>query len=170
MRRLSCFAALLFCVSVAAQGQTAVYGEVSASDYRLPNIPWKTGGTFGFYADSFGVPLLRAGIDVRASLIGSGNETLDSYLGGLRVQIHPHVLPLMPYGEALIGAAHVNVGEGIAHVDTTGEEYQLVGGADWTILPHVDWRVVDYSWGHLFNVGDAIHPQTLSTGLVVRMP
>ena len=170
MRKLSCFAALLFCASIAAQGQNAVYGAVSASDYRLPNISWKTGGTFGFYADPLGVPFVRAGIDVRASFAGSGNETLNSYLGGLRVQIHPHVVRLMPYGEALIGAAHVNLGQGIANVDETGGEYALVGGADFTILPHIDWRLVEYSWGDVFNVGETIHPQTVSTGLVVRLP
>lgn len=170
MRKLSCFAGLLFCASIAAQGQNAVYGAFSASDYRLPNVPWKTGGMFGFYADPFGVPFVKAGVDLRVSLIGSGTETVDSYMGGLRVQIHPHLVRLMPYGEALIGGAHVNVGQGSANTNKTGAEYQLVGGADFTILPHIDWRVVDYSWGNVFNVGETIHPQTLSTGLVVRLP
>lgn len=86
------------------------------------------------------------------------------------MQIHPHVVPIMPYGEALIGAAHVNVGQGVANTNKTGAEYQLVGGVDLTVLPHLDWRVVDYSWGDVLNVGLTIHPQTLSTGVVVRLP
>lgn len=170
MRKLICFAVLLLAASVAAQGQTAIYGAFSASDYRLPNIPWKTGAMFGLYSDPFGVPFVKAGFDLRASFLGSGNEAIDSYLGGLRVQIHPHVLPLMPYGEALIGGAHVNVGQGSANLNKTGAEYQLVVGADLTVLPHIDWRVVDYSWGNVLSLGETVHPETLSTGLVVRLP
>lgn len=170
MKKLTCFAVMLFCFAAGAHAQNAIYGAFSTSDYRLPNIPWEKGATVGFYADPFGVPFVKAGIDLRASFVGPGVERIDSYLGGVRVQIHPHVVPIMPYGEALIGAAHVNVGQGVANTNKTGAEYQLVGGVDLTVLPHLDWRVVDYSWGDVLNVGLTIHPQTLSTGVVVRLP
>ena len=86
------------------------------------------------------------------------------------MQIHPHVIPLMPYGEVLIGAGHVNVGEGFAKTDQTAFAYEGVIGADWTIFPHLDWRVVEYSFGGFTDLHAQVSPRTLSTGLVLRLP
>jgi hypothetical protein len=151
--------------------QTGVYGAFSASNYNLPNIGWQYGPTFGLYADPFGVPFVKAGVDLRETLAGTGStQRVDSYLGGARVQLHPHVVPVMPYAEALAGVAHVNVGQGFALTNGNGFEYQILGGVDVTVAPHLDWRAVEYSWGQIRVSGENFNPQTVSTGIVVRLP
>ena len=41
---------------------------------------------------------------------------------------------------------------------------------DTTILPHIDWRIADYSYSGAGITQDNItrHPQTISTGIVLR--
>jgi hypothetical protein len=168
MKRVLVVLALMMAGALFANAQTAIYGAVSASNLNDANVGWKYGDTFGLYYDHWGVPFVRAGIDVRASFIGSGATKMDSGLIGPRIQLHPHVLPLMPYAEALVGGAHVKVGEGIAYTDKSSPEWALDGGLDMTVFPRLDWRVVDYSWGRVINTG--FRPQTLSTGLVLRLP
>jgi hypothetical protein len=50
-------------------------------------------------------------------------------------------------------------------------EYQLLGGLDITVLPRIDWRIVEYSYGG-FSVPNSAdyHPRTFTTGLVLRLP
>lgn len=155
---------------LAAHAQTAVYAEYGASWYGIPNLSVQSGPTFGVYYDPLGVPLVRAGLDARASFMGSGSETEDTGLIGPRVQIKPHILPLMPYGEALIGVAHVDVGQGIAHTQGNQFTWALNAGVDLTVLPHIDWRVVDYTYGGIPGNLLNSNPNTVSTGLVVRLP
>jgi len=163
-------AAVLMVTAGSARAQVGVYAGFSASDYHMPNTGWQYGPTFGAYFQPWAAPFIRAGVDVRASLLGSNTEKVDSILVGPRVQIHPHVLPLMPYGEILIGGAHVNVGEGSANTDKTAIEYQVAGGLDMTIFPRLDWRIAEYSWGSVQNVGESVKPGTITTGLVLRLP
>jgi hypothetical protein len=50
-------------------------------------------------------------------------------------------------------------------------EYQVLGGLDFTVLPRIDWRVAEYSYGGLSSVNnDNFHPRSLSTGIVLRLP
>ncbi|HVT96337.1 MAG TPA: hypothetical protein VHE33_02450 [Acidobacteriaceae bacterium] len=161
----------LLTAGVSAHSQTGIYGEFSAADYHRPTTNWQYGPTFGLYSQPLGVPFVRAGFDIRGSFLGKGNEKVDSILGGLRVQVHPHVVPLMPYGEALAGVAHVNVGQGSANTTGTGVEYQLVGGLDVTLLPHLDWRAIEYSWSSVHAPHSVtFEPQAISTGVVLRLP
>lgn len=163
-------AAVLVVTVGSARAQLGVYAGFSASDYHVANVGWQYGPTFGAYFQPFAAPFLRAGIDARASLLGMNNTKVDSILVGPRVQIHPRVLPLMPYGEILIGGAHVNLGQGSANIDKTSIEYQVAGGLDMTIFPRLDWRIAEYSWGSVQNVGTSVKPGTITTGLVLRLP
>lgn len=169
-KRLLYLAVMLLCGSCCTQAQTAVYGAFSASNFNVPHVGWQYGTTFGLYYDPWGVPFVRAGLDARASFLGSGNAKLDSGLVGPRLQLHPHIIPLMPYAEVLIGGGHVTVGQGLAQTDQTGFEYQFVGGVDMTVLPRLDWRVAEYSWGLVSNLNQSVQPSTVSTGLVLRLP
>ena len=76
----------------------------------------------------------------------------------------------MPYAEALGGLAHVNVGQGAAFTNANGFQYQLLGGVDVTLAPHLDWRAVEYAWGSVRTTGEDFDPQMVSTGIVVRLP
>lgn len=170
MKRLLVFALLLVVACSAAEAQVAVYGAFQASDYHVANIGYQYGSMLGAYWDPVGVPFVKGGVDLRASWIGSGNATDDSYMLGPRIQLHPHILPLMPYAEALGGISHVVIGQGAAHTAGNKFSYALVAGLDMTIFPRLDWRVIDYSWGKVENLGDNFQPRTISTGLVLRLP
>lgn len=169
MKRLLILIAMMGMAVGSGRAQVGVYAGFAASDYHVANVGWQYGPVFGVYFQPWAAPLVRAGVDVRASLLGSGNEKVDSVLVGPRVQLHPHVLPLMPYAEILIGGGHVNLGEGSAATNKTAVEYQVAGGIDMTIFPRLDWRIAEYSWGSVQNVGD-VKPSTITTGLVLRLP
>lgn len=170
MKRFIGLMAFIVLASLAAHAQTGVYAEYGASWYGIPNLSVQSGPTFGLYYQHWGIPFVRAGLDARATFMGSGSATEDTGLIGPRVQIKPHILPLMPYGEALIGVAHVDVGQGLARTQGNDFEWALNAGIDLTILPHIDWRMVDYTYGRIPNNLPNSNPNTVSTGLVVRLP
>jgi hypothetical protein len=171
MKRILVLFALALTYVTCATAQTAIYGTVSSSNYDVGHVGWQYGSTFGLFHDGWGSPFLRAGVDVRASLLGSGNKSLDSALLGPHIQyhFHPHVLPLKPYFEALGGGAHVRLGQGMNYMDEYGGIFQLAGGLDVTLFSRLDWRVAEYSWGSVVGVGRTIRPSMLSTGLVLRL-
>ena len=160
---------LLFC-SANALAQIGVYGEFSAAKLNVPNTGWIFGPTLGGYYDKGHLLFLNTGIDARVGFLGTGSTQLDNGLIGPRLAIVPHVLPVKPYVEALIGAGHVNYGQGISSVSATKFEYQFLGGLDFTVFPRLDWRVVEFSYGGVSGLGSSLNPETVSTGLVVRLP
>lgn len=163
------FFVLLFS-PLAVTAQVGLYGEFSAAKINRPNTGWSYGPTFGVYYDPWHVPFIGAGIDGRVALLGSSSTTLNSGLVGPRLVFIPHVLPFQPYVEALGGVGHAQFGQGIARQSNTSFEYQFLGGLDTTILPRIDWRVVEFSYGGVSGLGTSLNPETISTGLVVRLP
>ncbi len=165
-------AGLLFFVfiSMAVSAQVGLYGEFSATKLNVPNTGWIYGPTFGGYLDKGHFWVFSSGVDARGAILGTGATTLDSGLVGPRVVFRPHPLPIQPYVEALIGAGHADYGQGVAHVSATKFQYQFLGGLDLTILPRIDWRVVEFSYGGLSGLGGSFNPKTISTGIVVRLP
>jgi hypothetical protein len=154
-------------VPFCATAQTAVYAAFSASNLNASDVGWQYGGTVGIYYDPLHAPLVSAGLDLRGSFVGSSGIEAISGLIGPRVQIRPHIVPLQPYIEGLVGVAHVELGQGN---DATKLQYEVVAGADWTILPRIDWRVVEFSYGGLSGFDGSFNPATVSTGLVLRLP
>ena len=160
---------LLFCALDAA-AQVGVYGEFSTADLNKPNVGRVYGPTFGAYYDAWHVPFFGAGIDVRGAFLGFGSTTLNSGLAGPRLVFTPHPLPIRPYVEALVGIGHTHFGQGFADQSSTDFEYQFLGGLDLTILPRLDWRIVEFSYGGLSGLESSFNPKTISTGIVVRLP
>ncbi len=170
MKRVLGVAVLMAVSCVVAQAQVGLYAGFGASDFHQPNVNWQYGPMAGLYWNALGVPFVKAGFDLRGDWMGRGDAQDDSYLIEPRVQIHPHVVPLMPYAEALGGVSRVVIAQGSARTAGTKFSYALVAGLDLTILPHIDWRVVDYSWQRVENLGIGFQPTQISTGLVVRLP
>ncbi|HZD78044.1 MAG TPA: hypothetical protein VE218_13635 [Acidobacteriaceae bacterium] len=161
---------LLIAVTIAAQAQTGLYIEFGGSKVDAPSNQWVYGPTFGVYHDFYSIPTIHLGADLRGSVLGiSQTTTLTSGEIGPRVSIHPYVLPLMPYLEALGGIGHYdfNAGPGSS---STQFEYQFLAGIDHTLIPRLDWRVVEFSYGGLSVFNGTLHPKTISTGLVLRLP
>lgn len=158
------------------QAQTAIYGEFTGAKVSASDSGWMYGPTFGLYHDS-GHGLIATGLDVRGTFAGRGDtngagssQTLDTLMGGVRLAITPHVLPIKPYVEALGGLGHLKTGQGTQRTSSTKFAYQFLGGIDLTVLPRIDWRVVEFSYGRLAGLGDSFAPKSLSTGIVFRLP
>jgi hypothetical protein len=159
----------VFVTSVAAHAQTGIYAEFGGSKIDAPSNDWIYGPTFGVYHDFYSVPFFHLGADLRGSVLGvSQTTTLTSGLLGPRFSLHPHVLPAMPYLEALGGIGYYDYGNGQG--SNTQFEYQFLAGIDVTVLPRLDWRIIEFSYGGLSALDGTLHPKTLSTGLVLRLP
>ena len=152
-----------------AHAQWAVYGTFTGSKLDTAGTPWLYGGTVGIYRDH-GHGLIATGFDARGEFVQRSDTSLNSGLAGLRLAATPHVLPLKPYVEGLVGVGSVSVGQGSAKTSTTAFEYKVLGGIDFTFFPRLDWRVVEFGYGGFTGDASAIHPKTLSSGLVLRLP
>jgi hypothetical protein len=169
LRTLSALLFAAFVVATSASAQTGIYVEYGGSKVDTPTDNWIYGPTFGLYHDFFSAPFVHLGGDIRGSVLGVTNTTtLSSGEIGPRVSLHPHVLPTMPYLEALAGIGHYDYGAN--QPSNTQFEYQFLAGIDMTVLPRLDWRIVEFSYGGLSAFNGTLHPKTLSMGLVLRLP
>ncbi len=150
------------------------------------------GGTFGLYYDWRTYGPVRLGADVRGSIDNStkGAYTstvagghLASGLGGVRASFHVPLIPLKPYVQGSVGFARTNFGtdynsalatSGVSN--TTGiqlsnhVEYDVFVGADLSILPFVDFRVVELGYGAVQGHSHTYPIESLSSGIVFHFP
>ena len=169
MKHLFCLVPLAFAATLSGHAQIGVYAGFTTSTLDLAHTPRFNGGTFGAYYDNHHFPLVNLGLDLRAAVLPSDPTTsVTSGLAGPRVALHVPLIPLRPYAEGLVGAAHVTSGQGVARYDGTGLATGFAAGADLHILPYIDWRVLDYSYTRL--IGPSAYQTNLTTGLVLRIP
>lgn len=168
--RIALLLACMIGFALPGSAQTGVYAMFSASDFQLPGVGRQYGPSFGLYHDMWNFPVIHTGFDLRATLLGSGSTKAYMGLIGPHLQVHPHVLPLMPYVEGLVGAGDVQVSGAGSVVSETAVAYEGVIGVDWTVLPRIDWRVIEFSAGGFSSLNASVAPRTLSTGLVLRLP
>jgi hypothetical protein len=161
---------LLLFAPLCLHAQLGLYGAFTAQNLGGPNNDGYDlyGGTFGAYLASGRLAILSVGIDLRGSFARSSGASFDTGAIGPRIALNTHILPIHPYIEGTIGLGHADfTGAGSA----TKFEYQVLGGLDFTILPRIDWRVAEYSYGGLSTINDYNYrPKSLSTGLVLRLP
>jgi hypothetical protein len=147
-----------------AQAKIGVYGTVGAENTGLTGEGWSKAGTLGLYYGLANLGPAAVSVDARADLSSNAN----TYAFGPRVALHTPAFPLKPYGELLIGAIHYTTRSGGSKT-SSDFAYRWVVGLDETILPHVDWRILDFSYGGgLSEPGKSVHIKTLTTGLVLR--
>ena len=148
-----------------AQAKLAIYGTVGGEKTEINHESWTIAGTFGFYYGIAKFGPINVSIDARGDL----SDNINSGLFGPRVALKLPLFPLKPYVEVLGGFSSYNQQNNGAK-NTTDANYRWVGGIDTTILPHLDWRIADYSYsgGGISEGNRTVHPQTLSTGLVIR--
>lgn len=159
------FAALLLIAPSALQAQIAVYGTVGGGSFNSAPVTLGYGGIAGIYKSSgYGLHTISVGGDLRGSFMGRDGFHYNTFAAGPRISVNPHVIPLHPYVEGLVGFANYNGGRGTSSVNHFN--YQVVGGLDATILPRIDWRVVDIAYS--VAAGQNLRATTFSTGLVVR--
>ncbi len=156
---------LLLCLitpTLHAQARFAIYGTGGTEKSGLQDDAWKLGGTFGFY---YG--LLHAGpIDFSVDARGDLSKDINSGFLGPRVAFKIPVIPLKPYGEFIMGVStYSRTSAGIQNPDDFA--YRYVVGLDSTILPHIDWRVVDFAYG-VNKSANFDHAKAVTSGLVLR--
>ncbi len=168
MSRRNILPLLLLCFftpALHAQAKLAIYGTVGGEKSEVNNSGWTTAGIFGLYYGLVNLGPIAISADARGDL--SGN--INSALFGPRVALHLPLFPLKPYAELLGGFSSYNTRSG-GPKNATDANYRWVGGVDTTILPRLDWRIADYSYsgGGITQGNVTRHPQTFSTGLVIR--
>lgn len=144
----------------ASQAQVGIYAMGSGGQYAGSGTAW--GGTFGLY-DNF-VPLgpLKLGGDGRFFVQHhkADSTKLVGGLFGLRLALGVPAVPIRPYIQAEIGGVSV---------DTTSFAYQVQGGLDVTIFPHVDVRG-EYGGGQVTSVHNSGQSlEEFGAGLVFRL-
>ena len=164
-RYLQFFAFLLIAFLTAtlhAQARFAIYGTAGTERSGLPDTTWKLGGTFGFYLGLYHVGLLDVSVDARGDL----SSNINSGFVGPRLAIKVPFVPINPYGEFLFGiSTYPRTSAGISPASEFADRY--VVGLDTTIFPHIDWRVVDFSYG-INNSANGDHAKSLTSGFVIR--
>ena len=165
MRRRVCWTLPLllafFSVNLHAQARFAIYGTGGGEKSGLPNDDWHAAGTFGFYYGILHAAIIDLSVDARGDL----SSNIKSGFLGPRVAVKLPIVPIKPYGEFIFGVSTYSTP---AHLPTPNDfAYRYVFGLDTTILPHIDWRVADFSYA-LNNSANGTHAKTLSSGLVIR--
>ncbi len=151
-----------------ARAQTGVYASFTAAKMDSTNSKWIYGPTVGAYFDSSHFAVLEWGADLRGTFLGGGGATqLQSGLVGPRVVVHAPIIPIKPYAEGLVGIGH---GQVAGQASATKFQYEVLGGIEYTLVPRIDWRVVEVGYSSLTNFDGGLTPKTFSTGLVVRLP
>ncbi len=143
-----------------AHAQFAIYGMGSGgilgSTHTIPgstsqqDAGFSSGGfTIGAYDDFAKVGPLRFGIDGRYFTQSSSNSNsygnkIHGGLVGARLSLKLPVIPLKPYVQAEVGGVGTNYG---VNPDTTSSSaWQINGGVDLTVFPHLDLRA-EYGGG-----------------------
>lgn len=175
-------AAALLGVPTAAHAQ-AIYGMFSAGHYSGLGVGPGTasnqsggitarGGTFGFYETFVPLGPVKLGGDARVIVQNSANSTQygNKILGGLfglRLGVSVPAVPIKPYVQAEIGGVGTN--NGTSSSRTASFAYQVQGGIDFALLPHLDARG-EYGAGQLTSINGANHTlQEFGIGLVFRL-
>jgi hypothetical protein len=165
--------AVFFCMSLTPSlyAQLGLYGTFTTAKLNVTNYDnWLYGATFGAYLASGRLAFFSVGVDGRGSLDSRGPTGF--YSGGIgpRVSLNTHILPISPYVEATAGVGHATFSQGTPS-SVTKFEYQFLGGLEYTVLPRVDWRVAEFSYGGLTGLNSySFHPKTISSGVVLRLP
>ena len=170
--------------TTAASAQVGIYGMLSGGHYSGIGVGYGTpanqsggmtanGGTFGVYSNFMPFGPVRFGGDARVFIQNSANSTtygnkLAGFIFGPRLEIHPPPpIPIKPYIQLEFGGVGTN--NGTSHNKTTSFAYQVNGGIDFTVVPHLDIRG-EYGAGQLTNINNTNHTlQEYGIGLVLRL-
>jgi hypothetical protein len=111
--------------------------------------------------------------------LGAGDQyQYHSALVGLRVAVKAPILPFKPYVQASIGAGGTKytgaTAPGITSRFSGKLLWEVLGGLDWTVFPHVDFRVIEVGFGKQSSVTGANYASgptlvLVSSGLVFRL-
>ena len=183
-RRLGLFCTLWVVAAAGAQAQFGVYGKFDLNHYAFNDGSTAAttfhGGGFGIYNDFVRLGPVRGGVDLRESLVTASQYDYRSTLFGARVALKAPVLPIRPYVQASVGVGGTKskgpFAAGIGGASYSNKfTYAVLGGVDWTVFPHVDFRAIEIGYGRQSGVGSgagsgASTMVMVSSGIVLRLP
>jgi hypothetical protein len=115
-------------------------------------------------------------VDMRDTIQHGNNASINSFMVGLHLEAKPMAFNLKPYAQVSVGAGRTRASASDAHIDKL--QYGIYAGVDKPLNKHVDWRIVEISYGSVsaissatFHVGSTFPaPKILgfSTGFVFR--
>ncbi len=159
--------ALLFSGAIRpASAQLAVYAGFSGARVAGGSSEWAYGPLVGLYKQSgYLASTINIGGDLRGSFLNRNGFNYYTGAAGPRVAFKAPALPLRPYVEGLVGVASYNSGNGTE--STTHFNYQILAGLDVTLIPKIDWRVIEFDYSAVS--GQNVNAKMLTTGLVLRI-
>jgi hypothetical protein len=157
--------ALLLVAPLAVHAQIGVYAGFSGAPVSGAGTSSAYGPLVGIYKQTgYAMGLVSIGGDLRGSFLS--HDGFHYYTGaiGPRVAFKAPIVPLRPYVEGLIGVGNVQFS---SNNSSTHFNYQVVGGLDLTVVPRLDWRVVEFDYSAL--PSQSVNAKILTTGLVLRV-
>ncbi|GAC1655358.1 MAG: hypothetical protein NVS9B15_16160 [Acidobacteriaceae bacterium] len=175
---------LLFADVLPGRAQVSVYGTFSP--IRISTSA--NGNVYGSYWDrGFGggvtltvLPLgpLSLGLDLRGSTT-PGSSGTDTALGGLKLGLRVPLISLKPYIQASGGYLRTRTSVGVGNIAGATSNYgfgvyEIMGGLDTAIFPHVDLRLIEIGAGQGKNISGPtsgladISILTVNTGVVLH--
>jgi hypothetical protein len=166
-----------------ANAQVGLYGKFDAVRFTAsstginPASAWYYGPGAGIYYDFLHLGPVALGTDLRGNFLSGNQQKFRSALFGLRLSAKPPLIPIRPYlqGSVGIGGPTHSGLDGVGTIYSNKFQYQVIGGLDFTLIPHLEFRVAEMSYGRMSGIsGSSSAPVstlfTISTGLVVRFP
>ena len=168
----ACAAALLLPVhSLKAQVVSAASQPFSTYVYGAADVAQREQGYGKALGGSGGVILRHnrwIGLDARG-VIMTARIPLHTFEAELGPRVAPRYGRFMPYGEVLFGLAHSGYRQPSGRAASGfGAVVTYDAGLDFRITPRFQWRVAEYSRGHIFT-GPGLNPEIVSTGIVFRL-
>jgi hypothetical protein len=135
------------------------------------------GVDFGGYYDFAHLSKADVSVDVRDAFEHGNNASLNSFLVGLRLAAKPIAFAgLKPYAQFSVGVGRTKPPKSDATIKRL--QYGIFVGADKALAKHVDWRIVEISYGSVDTISSqsfggptpipAARILTFSTGFVFR--
>ncbi len=167
---------LRFLVPALALALTTIAAHAQVGIYVLPvvsriSLPQADNGPFAFLGDgqtaqvfggiAFGgyyefvhLPKADLGVDIRETIQHGNNASLDSFMGGLRLVGKPMTrLKVKPYGQFSVGDGRTTSALNSAHINRM--QFAIYGGVDRPLNPHIDWRLIEVSFGEVSPVSSS---------------
>jgi hypothetical protein len=167
--------------TAAAYAQIGIYasGEsthASTSDTSsASSSAWFGGFNAGVYDEFHHFGPVHLGADARGSFVIGKDANDRAFLFGPRLAVKPPVLPIKPYivGNIGVGGSIPKgmPGSGITFHYNNKLEYGVLGGVEYTVLPRVDWRVIEVGYERRSGTynADPVSLFNLATGIVIRV-
>ncbi len=177
-------------MTIAARAQIGVYvnpvgihvsnstADTGPFAFLGDNVTSRTfyGVNFGGYDDFFHGAKVDVGADLRDSYTKGNNASLNSFLVGLRVLPRLTNTSFKPYAQISVGVGSTKPPTSTVRISRAA--YDILGGVDYPLAKHLDFRIVEVGYGSLSTVSSAnfngvtSYPASrlfsVSTGLVFR--